>query len=123
MAVTTGSVASSYIGTTIIEDTDANDTVETAASSGGTLYQVYISNTNNSGQVYIKLYEATAGSVTLGTTPPSFIFPCLAANTRQFDFPTGLSFASNLSFACTTEPGTAGTTAPTNDVLVRLTIG
>tara|TARA_R110002020_G_scaffold10589_1_gene40363 strand:+ start:2403 stop:2783 length:381 start_codon:yes stop_codon:yes gene_type:complete len=126
MALSTGTVAGSYIGTDIIEDTSSNHTPEDADASGGTLYQVYIDNTGNSGLVYVKLYEAAKGSVTIstsGSTSPSFIFPCPASTTKQFDFPTGIAYVTALSFATVTSPGTDGNTPPSSDVLVRLTIG
>jgi hypothetical protein len=122
MAVFTGTVPAAPIGTSIVEDTSSNNTPEDADSSGGTLHQVYIDNTGNSGQVYVKLYELVKGSVTVGTTPPSFIFSCPASSTRQFNFPTGITYASKLSFACVTAAGTGGTSAPTNPVTVLLAL-
>lgn len=123
MAISLGTIAGAYIGTTLVEDTDANATEEDAASSGGNLYQVYIDNTANSGQVYLKLYEAASGSVTVGSTHPSFVFPCPASSTRQFNFADGLPFATALSFACVTSPGTDGNTDPSSDVVVRISYG
>ena len=73
--------------------------------------------------VYLKLYEAAKGSVTVGTTPPSFIFSCPAQATRQFNFVDGISWATALSFATVTAAGTGGTGSPTESVIVRLTIG
>jgi len=123
MAVSTGTVPGSFIGTSIVEDTASNATPEDAASSGGTLYQAYIDNSANSGQVYLKLYEAVKGSVTVGTTPPSFILPCASSVSKQFNFPTGVAFSTALSFATVTAGGTGGTGSPTSSVIVRLTLG
>ena len=58
MAVSSATVPGSFIGTTVIEDTDSDNTPEDASGSGGTLHQVYIDNSANSAQVYVKLYEA-----------------------------------------------------------------
>ena len=121
MAITNGSVAGSYIGTNIIEDTTANATAETADASGGTLYQVYIDNTENTSRVFVKLYAHA--SPTVGTHDPDFIFPAGANETIQFDFPQGVAYVTALTFACVTVGGTAGTVSPTNAVKVRLTIG
>ena len=122
MAVSTGSVPASIIGTSIIEDTSSNATPEDASSSTGTLHQVYIDNSANSAQVYLKLYEAAKGSVTVGTTPPSFIFSCPASSSRQFNFVDGIAWATALSFATVPAGGTGGTTSPSSAVVVRLTI-
>ena len=121
MAVTQGSVAGSYIGPTIIEDASANATAETADASGGTLYQVYIDNSGNTGASFVKLYASA--SPTVGTTDPDFIFPAAANQTVQFDFPQGVAYVTALTFACVTTGGTGGTTNPLNAVTVRLTIG
>ena len=121
MAVSSGTVAGSYIGATIIEDTNANATAETGKASGGTLYQVLIDNTNNANAAsFLKIYSS---SPTVGTSDPVFIFPAGAGEKVQFDFPTGCAFASGLYFACVTTGGTAGTTSPTSAVTVRITIG
>ena len=40
MAVSNGTIAGAYMGATLIEDLDANDTVETYSASGGNIYQV-----------------------------------------------------------------------------------
>ena len=120
MAVTQGSVAGSYIGTSIIEDATANSTAETADASGGTLYQVYIDNSGNTSAVYVKVYANA--SPTVGTTSPDFIFPAAANQTVQFDFPEGVAYVTALTFACVTTAGTGGTTCPANNVVVRLTI-
>jgi hypothetical protein len=111
MAVSNGTIAGSYMGTTLIEDLDANETVET-----------YIDNTNNSGTVYLKLYETT-GSVTVGSDHPSFVFPCAGSVTRQFNFPDGIAYATGLKAACVTSAGTDGNTGPSSDVIVRVSIG
>ena len=123
MALSTGTVAGSTIGTDIVEDTSSDNTPADADSSGGTIYQVYIDNTNNSAVSYVKLYMVAKASVTVGTTPPDFIFPCPASVTKQFDFPTGIDYTTALSFATVTAAGTGGTTSPSSAVVVRLTLG
>jgi len=122
MPVSAGTIAGSTIGAVIVEDTASDNTPQTVDLSGGTLYQVFIDNTANSAVSYVKLYEAVKTSVTVGTTPPSFIFPCPASVTKQFDFPTGIAYATALSVSSVTAAGTGGTTSPTGAVLVRFTI-
>ena len=121
MGFTNGTVAGSYIGTSIIEDVEANATKETPDASGGTLYQVYIDNSDNSGSVFLKIYATAAPTV--GTSNPDFIFPASANQIVQYDFPQGVPYVVALSYACVTVGGTAGTVSPTSAVTVRLTIG
>lgn len=131
MALGSGSIVGSYIGTTVAEDTllsgSAAVTPQDIASSGGSLYQVYIDNSlNTSQQVYLKLYQLTASTVTstgVGTALPDFIFPCAGGVIRQFDFPDGLTFASRLSMVVEISAGTSGNTGPTNAVVVRISHG
>jgi hypothetical protein len=110
MAVSLGHIPGAYIGATLIEDTAASATKQIGKTSSGNLYQVYIDNTGNtSQQVYLKIYDLAAGSVTVGggTTHADFIFPCPAAGTRQYNFHDGLPFATALTYAVTATPGTA----------------
>lgn len=131
MALGNGTVVGSYIGTTVAEDTllsgSAAVTAQDITSSGGNLYQIYIDNTlNASQQVYLKLFQLTASSVTstgVGTAAPDFIFPCAGGVIRQFDFPEGLAFAPRLSMYLEVSPGTTGNTGPTNAVTVRINRG
>jgi len=124
MAISLGTVAGGAIGTTLVEDTALSTSVQTADGSGGTIYQVYIDNSNNSAQVYLKLYDTT-GSVTVGTTHPDFIFPCAASSVREFNFVQGIAYATGLKIACETDAGTGdgSAAAPGNAVVVRMNIG
>ena len=124
MAVSLGHIPGAYIGATLIEDTAASATKQIGKTSSGNLYQVYIDNTGNtSQQVYLKIYDLAAGSVTVGTTHADFIFPCPAAGTRQYNFPDGLPFAAALTYAVTATPGTAGSSDASTVPTIRITIG
>ena len=104
-----------------IEDSDVNATIQQVVS--GVLYidQILIDNTNNAGAMYLKFYDiATGGSVTVGTTEPNYVFPVSASDTAQYAMNPGAHFASGIAFACVTDPGTGGTTSPTNDVSVKI---
>ena len=71
------------------------------------------------GDRYVVQTSATAGP-TVGTTAPEWVFKCPASVRRIFSCTPGSNFATNLSLACVTTGGTAGTTSPTNAVTVRL---
>ena len=90
MALSTTTL-SNPVGTTIYIDADANSTVEVAASTGKTAYQLYINNLGNGNPCFIQLVAAT--SATSGTTDSTFRFYCPGDSTISYVLPTGLAFA------------------------------
>tara|TARA_R110000737_G_scaffold196910_1_gene217439 strand:+ start:422 stop:826 length:405 start_codon:yes stop_codon:yes gene_type:complete len=131
MALSTTTL-SNPVGTTIYIDADANSTVEVAASTGKTAYQLYINNLGNGNPCFIQLVAAT--SATSGTTDSTFRFYCPGDSTISYVLPTGLAFANgvclwataagttvanNISSA-TTGKAIGDTTSPVNAVELRL---
>jgi len=90
-------------------------------ATSGTIYIVEVDNTANaSAASFVKLYDATSGTVTVGTTAPDWIIKC-AGNTKQdYVVVGGAAFATALTTACVTTGGTAGSTAPTGAVIVKI---
>ena len=110
-------------GLKVVEDTDCNATSEANVNSGAaTIYGIRIDNrANPSTVVFLKLWDATAPTV--GTTAPDAVFPCGGGKVFTALCTDGDAFGTGLSFACVTDGGgTAGTTSPTNDVIVRMVI-
>ena len=104
-------------------DTDLAGTVLAVKASAAAVYQVEIDNTaNTSAASYVKLWDVASGSVTLGSTAPASVLVAPAATKICYTFPPGfgLVFGTAVSWACVTTGGTAGTTSPTNDVIVRM---
>ncbi len=117
MAVTT-STASNPLVTTIVTDTDADVTVETAASGNKTLYAVEITNPNTDSAVFVHVIEASSGSST--STQHQHQFYCPSASTVYYYMPMGLNTATGLQFYCTTSAGGGSqATSPTEDVTVK----
>ena len=115
--------------TTIVSDTDADETSENDVRGGATtLYGIYADNTANTGLVYLKFYDNV--NPTVGTTDPDMILEIEGSsggvNGGDVFIPinggTGMAFANGLSFACVTTGGTAGTTEPTSAVKVALVV-
>lgn len=105
----------------IIKDTDADGTSEAGVTGASTvIYMIHVDNTLNSAASYLKLYNAAAP--TIGTTAPDIIVMAPAASVKTLYIPEGVTFATDLSFACVTTAGTAGTTSPTSDVAVTLVV-
>ena len=109
-------------GDRYVVQTSATSTPDNAVAGGaGILLQVDIDNTANTDAVYVKLYNHASPTVGGGgATAPEWVFKCPASVRRIFSCTPGSNFATNLSLACVTTGGTAGTTSPTNAVTVRL---
>ena len=109
------------LGTVVVADTALGSTPDQNVRGGTTtMYFVDADNTENAAATYLKLYDAS--SITLGTSAPTFIFE-IPANTRlPIPFPQGLPFGVGFCMAAVTTAGTAGTTAPSNPFIVRITL-
>ena len=110
---------SNALGTTVIEDTAASATlVGNVTGSSGTIYYVEVDNTANSAPTYFKVYNATGPTV--GTTAPDLILRAPASTREYFVFPTGLAFATAISYAAVTAAGTGGTSSASSAVTIRI---
>ena len=107
------------VGTKLIvqdEATEVSDNDVTGAA--GSMYQLDVNNEANSDNpAFLKIYDNVAPDV--GTDAPDFILRVPVNQRRGLVLPDGWDF-TNLSFACVTTGGTAGTTAPTNPVVVKI---
>ncbi len=105
----------------VLVDNDADSTSENNVNDGAaTIYAVTIDNTANAALTYLKLFNAA--SATLGTTAPDMILMANASTDHTYIFKTGNSFSTGLSYGAVTTGGTAGTTNPTSNVIVRIVV-
>ena len=108
-------------------DNDGDAAFDAISNGATTLYGMYIDNSANTAQNYVKLTNATAP--TPGTTAPDIIIYIPGTTTgivtgegayssgRYYHlFVPGIRFATNLSGHCVSAAGTAGTTDPTSAV-------
>ena len=109
----------SPVGSKLVINTVTGAVASTSVTgAAGTIYQIDVDNSANSDNAaYLKIYDDAAPDV--GTTSPDMVLRVPVNQRRCFVVPEGWDF-SNLSFACVTTGGTAGTTAPTNPVVVRM---
>jgi hypothetical protein len=107
------------VGSKLIKETEATETPDNdVTGAAGSLYQLDVDNSGNSDNAaYLKIYDDAAPVV--GTSAPDFIFKVPVNQRRNLVIPDGWDF-NNLSFACVTAGGTAGTTPPTNPVEVKM---
>lgn len=108
----------SPVGTKLIVDTAAGATANNSVTgTSGSIYMIDIDNELNTSASYLKIYDSAAP--TIGTSIPDHTFKIPSSQRRCIAILEGLDF-TNLSYACVTTGGTAGTTGPTNPVVVRM---
>lgn len=108
-------------GAAMWQETALGATVEQLKAASGTLYQIQVDNTANGGAAsYLKIWDNTSGSVTIGTTAPDWIFKVPGGAVVNHLHVGGVALATGLCIACVTAGGTAGTTPPTSSVIVRV---
>jgi len=88
-------------------------TKTTIKSSAGNLYGWYLYNPNSSA-TFCQVFNATTANVTLGTTTPDLVLTIPATSGANLEVSNGLTFATAISFACTTTR--TGSTGPSSTV-------
>ena len=119
MAVTV-TTQSSPLGTSLVQDTSANNTAANNTLGGNpvTIYMVEVDNTANGGAAsYFKM--ANAASAVVGTTAADLVFMIPAGTKLSFAFPTGIVFSAGVSHWCVTAAAEAGAASPGSAVVVR----
>ena len=111
-------------GLSIFRSLDLDESEEEVKGSAGTVYGVWFSNTATATR-FLKFYNATAASVTVGTTTPVLTL-ALPGNTSDdvsgvFSNPQGIAFSTAITVAATTGVADNDTGAPAaNDVIVNV---
>lgn len=111
-------------GCDIFRSLDLDESEEEVKASAGTVYGVWFSNTATATR-FLKFYNATAASVTVGSTTPVLTL-ALPGNTSDdvsgvFAIAQGIAFSTAITVAATTAVGDSDTGAPSaNDVIVNI---
>jgi hypothetical protein len=98
-------------GYRVATDIDLDETELEIKSATGQLYGWYIYN-DGAAEVYVKLYNAPAASVTVGTTVPVLTLGIPAGSGSNVFTEKGIAFSSGICAAATTVVTTADQTAP-----------
>jgi len=111
-------------GASLFRSIDLDETEEEVKASAGTVYGVWFSNMATSTR-FLKFYNATAASVTVGTTTPvlTLALPGNASDdiSGVFSIPQGIAFGTAITVAATTGIADNDTGAPAaNDVIVNI---
>lgn len=111
-------------GCSIFRSLDLDESEEEVKATAGTVYGVWFSNTATSTR-FLKFYNATAASVTVGSTTPVLTL-ALPGNSSDdisgvFSIPQGIAFSTAITVAATTGIADSDTGAPSaNDVIVNI---
>jgi hypothetical protein len=111
-------------GASIFRSIDIDESEEEVKGTAGTVYGVWFSNMATSTR-FLKFYNATAASVTVGTTTPvlTLAMPGNATDdvSGVFSMPQGIAFSTAISVAATTGIADNDTGAPAaNDCVVNI---
>jgi hypothetical protein len=107
-------------GYDIFRSLDLDETEEDVKTSAGQLFGWYIFNAAASTR-YVKIYNATAANVTVGTTTPVITIPVPAGSAANVEFSNGIAFSTAITAAATTAVADNDTGAPSaNDVVINL---
>lgn len=111
-------------GPTIFRSLDIDESEEEIKATAGQVYWIHAMNMVATAR-YLKFYNETAASVTVGSTTPVLTFPIPANSTTGagfvFNIPQGIPFSTAISVACTTGVADADTGAPgANDVIINV---
>lgn len=112
-------------GLSIFRSIDLDESEEEVKGSAGTLYSIDAMNMTSS-VLYLKIYDGTAASVTVGTTTPvlTYVLPTNGDSNgcgMVKNIPQGLAFANGITVAVTTGLADNNTGAPAaNAAIVNL---
>jgi hypothetical protein len=112
-------------GTTLYKNIDVDETEDQVKASAGQVYWIHAINLASNVR-YLKIYNATAATVVVGTTVPDLTFPIPTAGSANgagftLAIPNGIAFSTAITIAATTGVADADTGAPgANEVIVNL---
>lgn len=112
-------------GTTLYKNIDVDESEDQVKGTAGQVYWIHAMNLGSATR-FLKLYNATAASVTVGTTVPDLTFPLpTQGDTNGAGFvltiPNGIAFGTAITIAATTGVADNDSGAPgANEVIVNL---
>ena len=104
-------------GLSMFTSLDLDETEEAVKGSAGQLYGWYIYN-DGASEVYVKIYNATTGTVTVGSTAADLTIPIPATSAANVFTDVGIAFGTAITAAATTGVATADASAPAANQVV-----
>jgi hypothetical protein len=83
---------------------------KTQVKSGAGNFGGYMFYNPNASVEYIQVWDVASGSITVGTTAPTYVIPIPATTGANVEFSVGIAHATAINIAATTTP--TGSTAP-----------
>lgn len=113
-------VADPALGLDLFRSLDLDESEEQIKATAGCVYFIRWQN-RSAAERFLKFYNATAASVTVGTTAPVLTLSLPAGQGETVAIPHGLAFDTAITVAATTGIADSDTGAPdANDVLVNI---
>ena len=112
-------------GTTLYKNIDVDESEDQVKGTAGQIYWIHAMNLANAAR-YLKIYNATAAKVTVGTTTPDLTFPLATQGDTNgagfvLSIPNGIAFGTAITIAATTGVADNDSGAPgANEVVVNL---
>ncbi len=120
MAIVTVRPNATGEGLDIFRSIDVDETEEEIKASAGKLYGWFLYNAASAVR-FIKFYNATAASVSVGTTTPILTIPLAAGAAANVEFTNGIPFSTALCIAATTAVADSDTGAPgANEIIANI---
>lgn len=102
-------------GATPYYNSDLDENKVAMKGSAGTVYGWHFVNLT-AADLFVRFWDVASGSVTNGTTAPTFVIPVPVSSTVHGGvtvcWPMGIAFATAITIACSTTTGTSGTAGP-----------
>ena len=117
MAITTVRPSATGEGLSIFRSIDLDESEEDVKTSAGKVYGWFIHNAHTA-TLFVKFYNATAASTTVGTTTPVMTVPMPAGASANVEFTNGIAFSTAICVAATTGVADADTGAPGANLLI-----
>lgn len=112
-------------GTTLYKNIDVDETEDQVKATGGQIYWIHAINLAIT-PLYLKIYNATAANVVVGTTVPDLTFPVPSQGSVNgagfvLAIPNGIAFSTAITIAATTGVADNNAGAPgANECIVNL---
>lgn len=117
MAIVTSRPSATGEGYDVHRNIDVDESEDDIKTSAGKLYGWFMHNAHTA-TLFVKFYNATAASTTVGTTTPFLTMPMPAGASANVEFTNGIAFSTALCIAATTGVADADTGAPAANVLI-----
>lgn len=104
-------------GLTALQNLDIDESEDDVKTSAGKLYGWFLYN-DGASEVYVKFYNATAASTTVGSTTPLMTIPIPAGSASNVEWSHGIAFSTAICVAATTAAAVADTGAPATNQVV-----